>query len=131
MVFPTKTKGPLIGTPGQGTHSWTEKPNNWQSDNAVDIKVPIGTPVLAVQAGVIGSRIGKLSSTNPHMQGLRVYVENGRNQFYYAHLSKLAVHKGEHVAKGQIIGYSGKAAGVAHLHFAQMKGDPRQTVRRH
>jgi len=130
FAYPLGKQGGLIGAPGQGTHSWTSLPNNWQSDNAVDIKIPVGTPVLAVANGKIGSRIGPLSSTNPRMAGLRVYVETGKNDFYYAHLSKLVVQPGQTVHKGQVIGYTGSANGVAHLHFAQQKGDPRITVRR-
>ena len=36
-LYPLKEHGTLIGVPGQNTHSRTEPPNNWQSDNAVDI----------------------------------------------------------------------------------------------
>ncbi|HEX8052916.1 MAG TPA: M23 family metallopeptidase [Thermoleophilaceae bacterium] len=128
--YPLKDHGPLIGAPGQGTHSRTAPPDNWQSDNAVDIKVPKGTPVVAVENGVIGDRIGPLNSRDPRMGGLRVYVESrDGNEFYYAHLSKLAVKAGQRVEKGQVIGYSGSAAGVDHLHFAQRKGDPRTTLK--
>ena len=46
------------------------------------------------------------------------------NEFYYAHLSKLAVKAGQSVVKGQLIGYSGSANGAAHLHIAAKHGDP-------
>lgn len=113
--------GKVIGVPGQGTHTL----GNWQSDNAIDIAVPAGTPIYAREDGVIGSRIGALDSKNPRMAGLRVYVNSKGNQFYYAHLSRLAVKAGQKVKKGQLIGYSGAANGVEHLHFAARNGDPR------
>src|SRR3712207_5792861 len=46
--YPLARKGALIGTPGQGTHSWEVAPHNWQSDNAIDLGVPKGTGVYAV-----------------------------------------------------------------------------------
>lgn len=129
-LYPLKDRGQLIGGPGQGTHSRSQAPDNWQSDNAVDIRVPVGTPVLAVEDGVIGDRIGPLNSKNPRMAGLRAYVETDKNEYYYQHLSKLIVKAGQHVRKGEVIGYSGEANGVPHLHFGQLRGDPRQTIRK-
>ena len=43
----------------------------------------------------------------------------------YAHLQRAAVHKGQHVKRGQVIGYigsTGKATGV-HLHYEVLKND--------
>jgi murein DD-endopeptidase MepM/ murein hydrolase activator NlpD len=115
----------VIGVPYQGSHTLF---GNWESDNAVDISVPVGTPVYATESGVIGSRIGAFSSGDPHLQGLRVNLQGKNDAFYYAHLSRLAVHAGQRVAKGQLLGYSGSANGVAHLHFASENRDPRSYV---
>lgn len=123
--YPLGKKGHIIGTPYHGTHTL----GNWQSDNALDIAVPVGTPVYAVTAGVIGSRIGPLSSTNPRFAGNRVTLEGAGNSYYYAHLSKLTVKAGEHVIAGQLLGYSGEANGVAHLHFAVENGTPGDAIR--
>jgi len=120
-VSPTGGKGLLIGSPRQGTHTL----GNWQSDNAIDVKVPKGSPIFAARSGTIGSRIGPLDSKSPRFQGQRLTVEAGRNDFYYAHLSKILVKPGEHVKAGQLIGYSGKANGVPHLHFASRVGNPK------
>jgi murein DD-endopeptidase MepM/ murein hydrolase activator NlpD len=121
--YPTALRGTIIGRPFQGTHTL----GNWQSDRAYDIRVPIGTPVQAIWDGVIGSRIGPISPGGGRFGGIRVYVEvpNG-NAFYYAHLSRLArgIRPGVHVRSGQIIGYTGEASGVPHLHVSCMKGDP-------
>jgi murein DD-endopeptidase MepM/ murein hydrolase activator NlpD len=150
FVYPLGRRGTLIGVPGVGTHSWTEPPNNWQSDNAVDLGVPIGTKVVAVSAGVIDPRIGPLSLTAAHNEegethdwtpesagpldsgrfaGLRCYVNTSSDSFYYAHCSKLVVSAGQHVKAGQLLGYTGEANSVAHLHFARQSGDPRDLLK--
>lgn len=117
---PAQFLSKIIGRPYQGTHTL----GNWQSDRAVDIAVPVGTPVYAVEAGTIGSRIGALDSSDSAMAGLRVNLEGSSSNYYYAHLYSLAVHAGERVAAGQLLGYSGTANGVAHLHFAAESLDP-------
>lgn len=123
--YPLGKKGRIIGTPYHGTHTL----GNWQSDNAIDIAVPVGTPVYAVTAGVIGSRIGPLSSSNPRFAGNRLTLQGAGNSYFYAHLSKLTVKAGEHVIAGQLLGYSGEANGVAHLHFAVENGTPGDAIR--
>lgn len=121
--YPLGAHGKIIGTPHSGTHNL----GNWQSDNAVDIAVPVGTPVYAVTDGVIGSRIGSLGKGG-RFAGLRVTVQGNGDAFYYAHLSKLMVKAGQRVKRGQLIGYSGSANGVAHLHFGAQSGDPRNII---
>lgn len=110
----------IIGTPYAGTHTL----GNWQSDNAVDIAMPVGTPIRAPYSGVIGPRIGSLGSGNPRFAGLRLTLQGPAQQLYMAHLSRLAVKAGQSVKAGQIIGYSGEANGVAHLHLGALKGSP-------
>lgn len=104
---------------------------NWESDNAVDIAVAYGTPVYAIEAGKIGSQIGSLHSGDPHLQGLRLHLETQGNEFYYAHLSKIIVHAGDTVKAGQLLGYSGRANGLEHLHLASRNGDPRDYLSGH
>jgi murein DD-endopeptidase MepM/ murein hydrolase activator NlpD len=129
-VYPLGQPGEIIGCPFVlgSTHSAFAAPNNLASDNAVDIAVPVGTPVYAVAAGVIGPQIGPLDSTEPRMAGLRVHLTTPGVQFYYAHLSELDVVPGQYVQAGQQIGLSGEANGAAHLHFAQDVGSPAETV---
>lgn len=117
----TSLPAKIIGTPYQGTH----RVGNWQSDNAVDIAMPKGTPIYATEDGTIGNRIGALDSKNPRFAGLRVNLAGKDNAFYYAHLSKLAVKAGQKVKKGELLGYSGEANGVAHLHLGVEKGSPK------
>lgn len=116
--------GTVIGDPYQGTHAVAFNQaggsDNWESENAVDIAVPIGTPVYAVTAGTIGPQFGSLGSGG-RFAGLRLHL-NGTDgdSFYYAHLSSFApnIRPGVTVKAGELLGYSGEANGVAHLHFA-------------
>lgn len=129
-VYPLAVQGQIIGCPFAlgSTHSPLVPPDNLASDNAVDIAVPVGTPVYAVADGLIGSQIGPLDSTDPRMAGLRVHLDTAGVRFYYAHLSRIDVFPGEYVQAGQQIGLSGSANGAAHLHFAQDVGNPAETV---
>lgn len=115
-------KAKIIGTPNSGTHNL----GNWESDQAVDIALPTGTPLYAPADGIIGSRIGSLGSSSSRFAGERVHLKIQGNELYYAHLSRLAVKAGQRVKKGQIIGYSGSANGVTHLHLGVQNGDPRR-----
>lgn len=116
----------MIGFPDSGTHTL----GNWQSDNAVDLAVPVGTPVTAVCDGVIGTRLGPSSGgldPTSRFGGLRVTLDCRTNRFWYGHLSAYAsgLAAGVAVIRGQEIGRSGAASGVAHLHIAAERGDPR------
>lgn len=123
-AYPLGIKGDIIGTPGVGTHIL----GNWESDEAYDIAVPTGTPVIAVDDGTIGSQIGPLNSSSPTMEGERFHLETATDEFYYAHLSSLGVKAGQKVKKGQVCGQSGAANGVEHLHFARRNGDPKPVL---
>jgi Peptidase family M23 len=129
-TYPLAAQGEIIGCPfvPGSTHSAFVAPNNLASDNAVDIAAPVGTPVYAVTAGVIGPQIGALGSSDPRMAGLRVHLNAPGVRFYYAHLSRIDVVAGQYVQAGQQLGLSGSANGAAHLHFAQDVGNPAETV---
>lgn len=122
--------GKVIGGPYQGTHAKAFNEaggsDNWESENAYDIAVPVGTPIFAVRDGVIGPQFGSLGSGG-RFAGLRLHlVAGGGLEYYYAHLSRFAhgIEPGTHVHVGEIIGYSGEANGVAHLHIAVNHGKP-------
>jgi murein DD-endopeptidase MepM/ murein hydrolase activator NlpD len=76
----------------------TDSMRNRESCNAIDIAIPTGTVVIAVVDGIIGS--------------------------HYAHLPKLGVRAGDSVSQGDVLGLSGLATGVRHLHLGQEHGDP-------
>jgi murein DD-endopeptidase MepM/ murein hydrolase activator NlpD len=89
---------------------------NWQSIWAVDLGVPVGTPVYAVFSGRI---VTVHSGESGRFAGIGVGLESGRGlASYYAHLSSVRVAPGQQVTAGQQIGTTGEANGVAHLHFA-------------
>lgn len=89
---------------------------NWQSNNAWDIGIPVGTPIYAVADGTVGSQIG-VSSSRPN-DGSRLTLSIPGNAYYYAHLSQLAVKAGQKVKAGQLLGYSGVSQnGAPHLHI--------------
>ncbi|MDA8347182.1 MAG: M23 family metallopeptidase [Thermaerobacter sp.] len=69
----------------------------------LDIAVPIGTPVLSVGAGVV-----IYAGWRPGGYGYYVKVNNGyRMETYFAHNSKVLVHVGETVTRGQVLAVSG------------------------
>ena len=87
---------------------------------AVDIVVPRGTPIHAVQDGTIA----KLFFSQWGGTTIYQFDEDGRLCFYYAHLERYAdgLHDGQHVSQGEVIGYVGTSGNARpdtpHLHFA-------------
>jgi murein DD-endopeptidase MepM/ murein hydrolase activator NlpD len=80
----------------------------------IDIEAPSGTPVRAAGDGDVA---------NANMgagYGREVVIDHGHDLLtLYAHLSAIAVVPGQHVTRGQVIGYvgqSGRATGP-HLHY--------------
>jgi murein DD-endopeptidase MepM/ murein hydrolase activator NlpD len=128
LLWPTaRTRGRVIGLPYQGTHTL----GNWQSDNAIDIAVPVGTPLVAVADGVICHSCGfggSIGSGLGRFDGLRLTLNTRANQVFYKHIKRFApgIRPGAHVRRGQVIGYSWSANGVPHLHIGVRSGDPRQ-----
>jgi murein DD-endopeptidase MepM/ murein hydrolase activator NlpD len=97
---------------------------NWESDNALDLGVAFGTPVYAAFGGTIGDQFGSLNSDNPLMAGLRLHLLGQGDELYYQHLSKFApgIKPGVKVKPGQLLGYTGRANGVNHLHIGDRTG---------
>lgn len=88
--------------------------------NGVDLSVPQGTPVVAVEDGVV------ISVINNEVCGYGLILQHGTDlRTGYCHLSAFKVKKGQSVKAGQVLGLSGGAedsdgAGLstgAHLHF--------------
>ena len=85
-----------------------------RSHKGVDLAQPSGTPVYATADGIV-SKAQRFSSYGNYIQ-----IEHGGElQTRYAHLSGYAVAAGEHVHKGQLIGFvgsTGRSTGP-HLHY--------------
>jgi murein DD-endopeptidase MepM/ murein hydrolase activator NlpD len=79
-----------------------------------DLRAKAGTPVYASNSGIV--RLAK----NLFYSGNIVIVDHGKGIFTnYAHLSKIQVVAGQHVARGDQIGLSGATGRVSgpHLHW--------------
>lgn len=80
----------------------------------IDLPASTGTPIHATADGVIG-RADWFGG-----YGLCVEIEHGANlETRYGHMSRIAVAEGQHVHKGDVIGYvgsTGRSTG-AHLHY--------------
>ena len=82
--------------------------------SGLDIDAPYGSPVRAAADGAVsGASMGA-------GYGREVVLDHGHDvETIYGHLSSIAVVPGQHVARGQVIGYvgqSGRATGP-HLHY--------------
>jgi murein DD-endopeptidase MepM/ murein hydrolase activator NlpD len=86
----------------------------------LDMAVPIGTPVVASNDGVVafaGAVAGELFVSIDHADGIRTT---------YSYLSAVLVARGDVVARGQRVGVSGPGhtgAAQPHLHFGMRVGD--------
>lgn len=123
--YPLAATAKLIGVPYSGTHSL----GNWQSDNAVDLGVPNGTKVLSMRDGVVEKVRGSYSGGASRFDGYQITIRfKDGNRAFYTHLSKANVRPGMRVSRGMVIGRSGSANGVPHLHLGVEKGDPRKLI---
>ncbi len=83
--------------------------------SGLDIGVGKGTPVMAAEAGYVGT-VGR----NTKWYGNYVMLIHSSNlSTLYAHFTSVAVSPDSYVSKGQIIGYSGNTgfSSGPHLHF--------------
>jgi murein DD-endopeptidase MepM/ murein hydrolase activator NlpD len=93
----------------------------YKPHNGLDIGAPVGTPVLAAEAGtVIAVDNNDRSAWSRYQYGKYILIKHENNlTTLYAHLSSQSVRVGATVTRGQVIGYVGKTgyATGAHLHF--------------
>ena len=103
---------------GRVASSFGEREDPFNGEGAfhsgVDIDAPYGTPVRAAGDGLVtGADLGA-------GYGRAVVLTHGHDvRTLYGHLSAVAVVPGQHVTRGQVIGYvgqSGRATGP-HLHY--------------
>jgi murein DD-endopeptidase MepM/ murein hydrolase activator NlpD len=103
---------------GVVTSSFGEREDPFNGEGAfhsgIDISAPYGTPVRATADGNV------LDESMGSGYGRQVVIDHGHDVVsVYGHLSASAVVPGQHVIRGQIIGYvgrSGRATGP-HLHY--------------
>lgn len=92
--------------------------NGYPGHKGLDIAGPYGTAVVAAESGTVI----EANSTDSWGMSWGYYVliyHNGTYTTRYAHLSSVAVSKGQYVSAGQIVGYEGATGNVTgpHLHF--------------
>jgi murein DD-endopeptidase MepM/ murein hydrolase activator NlpD len=82
--------------------------------NGLDFTAPVGSPIYATGDGRVSVAQRSLSYGNV------VYIDHGYQfETRYAHMTHYIVGKGEHVKRGQVIGYVGNTglSVAAHLHY--------------
>lgn len=97
-----------------------------QKHEATDLMAPAGTPVVAVDDGIIKKLFLSVRG------GLTIYQfdPTGAYCYYYAHLQRYArgLEEGQPVKRGDLIAYVGSSGDAApndpHLHFAIFKLGP-------
>lgn len=112
--------------PGDLRDTYADRRNGSRAHEAIDIMAPRGTPVRAVEDGLIQ----KLFTSEAG--GLTIYQFEPSHTFtyYYAHLDGYApgLHEGQRVGRGELIGYVGSTGNASpnapHLHFAIFRLTP-------
>lgn len=105
--------------PFEGSYPITQKYGDTDTSafhTGIDYALPIGTPVLASEAGTVV----KAGWDNTGYGNCVIIQHPDGNSTLYAHMTApLMVHVGEKVRKSQIIGYSGSTGNSTgpHLHF--------------
>lgn len=93
----------------------------------IDFPAPIGTPVLAVESGIVEHAITRYTvGFRGYGRCVVIKGDSGR-WFLYGHLSRIECYKGQRVLKGETIGKVGNSMftkydptlerGEPHLHF--------------
>jgi murein DD-endopeptidase MepM/ murein hydrolase activator NlpD len=136
IATPTTTSGlvyPIhgsytINSPALSTRN-NPKTNQTEIHGGVDLGVPVGTQVFAVEAGTViyvgyqdngAGNYVKIA----HTDSLANYTT------LYMHLNSYSVKAGDTVAKGQQIGFSGNTGSSTgpHLHFEMRKTDTNEKI---
>jgi murein DD-endopeptidase MepM/ murein hydrolase activator NlpD len=100
--------------------SWGDARSGGRGHRGIDLMAAEGTPVIAVVAG----RVERLFESGLGGTTLYLRSDDGRWQYYYAHLKGYAANlrEGAKVRRGQVLGYVGDTGdagkGNHHLHFS-------------
>lgn len=112
FVFPLSIPAPISSVFGWRMHPVHQ---SWRFHSGTDLAAPMGTPVLATQAG----RVAVADFLGGY--GLTVILRHGDDKLEtrYAHLSQVTVRSGEWIEQGEVIGLVGSTGTSTgpHLHF--------------
>lgn len=128
--IPNKVTGAYLGAPFRGSFGisqlWGENPQIYGQitydgvrllgHNGIDFLTPVGTPILAVEGGVVEETI----YNDPSGFGNYIKVRHDWGESVYAHLNTIDVQTGRRVARGDALGTTGNTgfSNGPHLHFA-------------
>lgn len=125
-LLPTTNQYPLPwrGGPFRLTQGANGKYSHFtpKSRYALDIAMPVGTPIVAARAGVVVKTENQQSGrgNNPAGNFVRILHDDG-TMGVYLHLQKgsVGVREGQHVAQGSLLARSGNTGNSTgpHLHF--------------
>ena len=87
--------------------------------DGADFGLPVGTPVRAVDDGTI-------LLAGPGDYGITIVIQHSWGKSYYGHLNQVTASFGQHVSKGEQIGFSGNTGEATgpHLHFGMKPNTP-------
>jgi peptidoglycan LD-endopeptidase LytH len=115
---------PVSGITAKQLHNtYDDARSQGRQHNAIDIIAPQGTPVVAVDDGVI------IKLFQSDKGGITLYQldPSEKYAYYYAHLSRYAegIVEGKRLSRGEVLGFVGDTgnagAGNFHLHFEVTK----------
>ncbi|GAF71974.1 unnamed protein product, partial [marine sediment metagenome] len=88
-------------------------PFGMKGHNGIDFRAPVGTEIFSAISGKIQN------IKNETGYGLHIKQRNWKHEVVYAHMMSFACKNGDHVAEGNLIGYSGNSgfSSGPHLHF--------------
>ena len=86
----------------------------WRMHEGVDVAAPYGTPIHATAPGVVNFA----GHDGGYGNFVRINIGGGLTTGF-GHMSRIAVHDGEHVAAGQVVGYIGMSGLTTgpHVHY--------------
>jgi murein DD-endopeptidase MepM/ murein hydrolase activator NlpD len=121
---PLSADGPFYWCPVDAPRSYIDDfgfPRVGHTHQGNDIFAPSGTPIRAPFNGTAQEGSGGLGGLYVH-----VYADANADYVFNAHLSRFAGVSGQHVVKGQVIGYVGQTGNAAttppHDHFEYHPG---------
>lgn len=107
-------------TQDYGNTAFASRAYSSKRHNGVDFGAPVGTPIYAAEEGRVLAAIDQDRYCRKGAYGKYVLIKhtNGLTTLS-GHLSRFVVSQGDHVSRGQIIGYVGSTgyATGPHLHF--------------
>ncbi len=128
--IPNKATGAYLGSPFQGNFGisqlWGENPQIYGQitydgvrllgHNGIDFLTPVGTPITAVDRGVVQETV----YNDPSGFGNFIKVRHDWGESIYAHLNTIDIQTGRLVARGDVMGTTGNTgfSNGPHLHFA-------------